>query len=55
MTIAEVEPNIALQRPLNVGFSRDLAQWTERQLARVANRILPVDAATAHRWGIQIS
>ena len=51
VTIAEAERAIALQRPLNPDFSRDLAQWAERLLAWFANRILPVDAATAPRWG----
>ena len=51
VTIAEVERAIALQRPLNPDFARDLALWAERILAWFANRILPVDAATARRWG----
>ena len=51
VTIAEVERGIALQRPLNPEFARDLAQWAERILVWFADRILPVDAAAARRWG----
>ena len=51
VTIAEVERGIALQRPRNPDFARDLAQWAERILAWFADRILPVDIASARRWG----
>ncbi|MDE2802319.1 MAG: type II toxin-antitoxin system VapC family toxin [Chloroflexota bacterium] len=52
VTIAEVERGIALQRPSNPDFARDLALWAERILSWFADRILPVDAATARRWGV---
>ena len=32
-------------------FARDLAQWTERILTWFADRVLPMDAAAARRWG----
>ena len=51
VTIAEVERGIALQRPHNPEFARDLALWAERILAWFADRILPVDTADARRWG----
>lgn len=51
VTIAEVERGIALQRPRNPDFARDLTLWAERILAWFADRILPVDAADARRWG----
>ncbi|MDE2900212.1 MAG: type II toxin-antitoxin system VapC family toxin [Chloroflexota bacterium] len=51
VTIAEVERGIALQRPSNPDFARDLALWAERILSWFADRVLPVDAATARRWG----
>ena len=51
VTVAEVERGIALQRPTNPDFARDLALWAERILAWFADRILPVDTAAARRWG----
>ena len=51
VTIAEVEQGIALQRPRNPEFARDLALWAERILVWFADRILPVDTADARRWG----
>ena len=32
-------------------FARDLAYWLDRVLAWYSDRILPVDTATARRWG----
>ncbi len=51
VTLGELERGIARQVPLNPDFARDLAQWSERILAWFSDRILPVDAATARRWG----
>ena len=51
VTLGEVERGIARQAPLNPDFARDLALWAERILAWFADRVLPVDAATARRWG----
>ena len=51
VTIGELEREIARQIPQDPNFARDLAQWGERILAWFADRILPVDAATARRWG----
>ena len=51
VTIGELERGIARQIPQDPNFARDLAQWGERILAWFADRILPVDAATARRWG----
>ncbi|MCY4624906.1 MAG: type II toxin-antitoxin system VapC family toxin [Chloroflexi bacterium] len=51
VTVAEVERGIALQRPINPDFARDLTLWSERILAWFAHRILPVDTAAARRWG----
>ena len=51
VTLAEIERGIAQQVLRNPDFARDLAQWVERTLAWFADRILPVDAATARRWG----
>ena len=51
VTFGEVERGIAQQIPRNPDFARDLAQWFERTLAWFADRVLPVDVATARRWG----
>ena len=51
VTIGEMERGIARQAPVNPDFARDLALWAERMLAWFADRVLPVDAATARRWG----
>ena len=51
VTLGELERGIARQVPLNPDFARDLAHWSERILAWFADRVLPVDAATARRWG----
>ena len=32
-------------------FARELAQWLDRVLSWHGDRILPVDTATARRWG----
>ena len=51
VTFGEIERGIAQQIPRNPDFARDLAQWFERTLALFADRVLPVDVATARRWG----
>ena len=51
VTLGEIERGIARQIPSNPDFARDLAEWSERILAWFADRVLPVDAATARRWG----
>ena len=51
VTLGEIERGIALQIPRDPDFARELAQWHERTLTWFADRILPVDIATARRWG----
>ncbi len=51
VTLGEIERGIAQQIPRNPDFARDLALWFERILAWFADRVLPVDVATARRWG----
>ena len=51
VTLGEIERGIARQTLPNPEFARDLAQWFERILAWFAERVLPVDVATARRWG----
>ena len=51
MTVGEIERGITQQQRHNPAFARDLAVWLDRVLAWYGDRILPVDAATARRWG----
>ena len=51
VTIGEIERGIVQQVHRDPGFARDLAQWHEQTLTWFADRILPVDVATARRWG----
>ena len=51
VTLAEVERRIAQQRRRNPPFAVELTGWLERILDWHADRILPVDAAIARRWG----
>ena len=51
VTVGEIERGITQQQRHNPAFARDLAVWLDRVLAWYGDRILPVDAATARRWG----
>lgn len=51
VTLAEVERGIAQQRRRNPPFAVELTGWLERILDWHTDRILPVDAAIARRWG----
>ena len=51
VTFGEIERGIAQQTHRDPDFARDLAHWHEQTLAWFADRILPVDVATARRWG----
>ena len=51
ITLGEIERGIAQQKAINPGFAATLAGWLDRILTRYADRILPVDASTARRWG----
>ena len=51
VTLGELERGIAQQMTRDPDFARDLAQWLDRLLAWYGDRILPIDAATARRWG----
>ena len=51
VTVREIERGITQQQRHNPAFARDLAVWLDRVLAWYGDRILPVDAATARRWG----
>lgn len=51
VTVGEVEKGIASVAPRDPEFARRLAVWLDEMLRRFAPRILPVDTATARRWG----
>lgn len=51
VTLGEMERGIVRQITRDPGFAAELAQWFERTLAWFADRILPIDVATARRWG----
>ena len=51
VTVGEIERGITQQQRHNPTFARDLSAWLDRVLGWYGDRILPVDAATARRWG----
>ena len=51
VTIGEVERGIEQQQRRDPAFASELAGWLERVLAWYGDRVLPVDLATAQRWG----
>ena len=51
VTIGEIERGVTQQRQRNPTFAGELAGWLDRLLAWYSDRILPIDAATARRWG----
>jgi predicted nucleic acid-binding protein len=51
VTIGEIERGIAQQQTRNPDFAQTLSQWLDRVLTLYDDRILPVDTATARRWG----
>ena len=51
ITVGEIERGIVQQRRHNPAFARDLSVWLDLMMDLYGNRILPVDVATARRWG----
>ena len=51
VTVGEIERGIEQQQRHNPNFARDLSLWLDRMLDWYGDRILPVDVATARRWG----
>lgn len=51
ITLGEIERGITQQQLRNTAFAFELALWLDRVLTRYGDRILPVDASTARRWG----
>lgn len=51
ITVGEIERGIEQQQRHNPDFAQDLSLWLDRMLDWYDDRILPVDTATARRWG----
>ena len=51
VTVGEIEKGITQQQQHDPSFAHDLALWLDRVMAWYGDRILPVDVATARRWG----
>ena len=51
VTVGEIERGITQQWQRNPRFAQDLARWLDRVLAWYGDRVLPIDVATARRWG----
>ena len=51
VSVAEIERGITRQRDRDPAFAGLLATWLDTVLSLYGNRILPVDASTARRWG----
>ena len=51
ITIGDIERGISQQRQRDPDFAHTLGQWLDAVLSRYADHILPVDTATARRWG----
>jgi predicted nucleic acid-binding protein len=51
VSVAEIERGITRQRRRDPAFAGLLATWLDTVLSLYGNRILPVDASTARRWG----
>ena len=51
VTVGEIERGITQQQRRDPSFARGLAVWLDRVLDWYGERVLPVDSATARRWG----
>ncbi len=51
VTVGEIEQGVTQQQQQDVPFARDLGLWLDRVLGWYGDRILPVDVASARRWG----
>ncbi len=52
VSLGEIERGIEQQRKPNPAFARELARWLETLLQLYADRLLPVSASIARRWGL---
>ena len=51
LTLGELRKGVALKRRADPVAARELARWVEGIATNFADRILPIDTATALRWG----
>ena len=51
LTLGELRTGVALKRRTDPVASNGLATWVEGIATNFADRILPIDTATALRWG----
>ena len=51
VSVAEIERGVTRQLERDPAFARALAAWLDSVLSLYADRVLPVDASTARRWG----
>jgi predicted nucleic acid-binding protein len=51
LTVGELRKGVAAKRRTDPGAADQLAAWVDGIEATFADRILPIDAATARRWG----
>ena len=51
VTVGEIERGITQQMRRDPSFAQELTDWLDRVLGWYSDRILPVDVATARRWG----
>ncbi len=51
LTLGELRKGVAAKRRTDPGAADQLAAWVDGIEATFADRILPIDAATARRWG----
>ena len=51
ITLGEVERGIVAVTPRDPAFAQRLVVWLDEVLRRFAPRILPIETATARRWG----
>ena len=52
VSLGEIERGIEQQRKINPEFAQELTRWLETLQNLYADRILPVSAAIARRWGV---
>lgn len=51
ITIGEIERGILQQQGKNPTFAKALADWLDKVLMVYGDHVLPIDLATARRWG----
>jgi len=51
VSVGEIAREIALRRAADPDFAARLAAWLSRMLMVHGDRVLPLDAPTARRWG----